>query len=103
MFKIRSGSCFSILSDILKAPQTPRIAKACLRGVMGLSGLGLGLGLALLSGCGQPGPLFLPTDPAAAKRATLPETLNPMRKPSSVVPTPATPAPAPSPASDKTP
>ncbi|MFM8610811.1 MAG: LPS translocon maturation chaperone LptM [Burkholderiaceae bacterium] len=33
--------------------------------------------LALLAGCGQKGPLVLPTDPAAAQRATLPETLTP--------------------------
>jgi predicted small lipoprotein YifL len=31
----------------------------------------------LLVGCGQKGPLFLPTEPAAANRATLPETLLP--------------------------
>ncbi|MFZ9374342.1 MAG: LPS translocon maturation chaperone LptM [Burkholderiaceae bacterium] len=37
---------------------------------------------ALLSaaGCGQKGPLVLPTDPAAAQRATLPETLSPARR-----------------------
>jgi predicted small lipoprotein YifL len=28
-----------------------------------------------LSGCGQQGPLYLPTEPAAANRATLPQTL----------------------------
>ncbi|RZJ13315.1 MAG: hypothetical protein EON50_09260 [Acidovorax sp.] len=28
-------------------------------------------------GCGQRGPLYLPTGPAAAQRATLPETLTP--------------------------
>ena len=33
--------------------------------------------LALLAGCGQKGPLYLPTAPAAANRATLPETLTP--------------------------
>lgn len=33
--------------------------------------------LLLLAGCGQKGPLYLPTDPAAASRATLPETLTP--------------------------
>ena len=32
---------------------------------------------ATLSGCGQRGPLFLPTEQAAAQRATLPETLTP--------------------------
>nr|WP_047783619.1 lipoprotein [Variovorax paradoxus] len=30
-----------------------------------------------LSACGQRGPLFLPTDPAAAQRATLPQLLTP--------------------------
>lgn len=29
----------------------------------------------LLSGCGQKGPLFLPQEPAAAHRATLPQAL----------------------------
>lgn len=29
------------------------------------------------TGCGQKGPLYLPTEPAAAARATLPETLGP--------------------------
>jgi predicted small lipoprotein YifL len=33
--------------------------------------------LALLSACGQKGPLFLPTGEAAAGRATLTETLTP--------------------------
>lgn len=37
--------------------------------------------LALLAGCGQKGPLFLPTDPAARDRATLPESLGISRKP----------------------
>ncbi|MBY0410899.1 MAG: lipoprotein [Burkholderiaceae bacterium] len=31
----------------------------------------------MLVGCGQRGPLYLPTGPATAKRATLPETLAP--------------------------
>jgi predicted small lipoprotein YifL len=30
-----------------------------------------------LAGCGQKGPLFLPSDTAAPTRATLPQTLNP--------------------------
>jgi predicted small lipoprotein YifL len=34
-------------------------------------------GAAVFSGCGQKGPLFLPTTPDAAGRATLPESLNP--------------------------
>jgi predicted small lipoprotein YifL len=33
--------------------------------------------LASLAGCGQRGPLFLPTDPAAANRPTLPQILVP--------------------------
>ncbi|WP_374122343.1 LPS translocon maturation chaperone LptM [Variovorax boronicumulans] len=39
---------------------------------IGLCALGVGL-----SGCGLKGPLYLPTDPAAAQRATLPELLTP--------------------------
>lgn len=35
----------------------------------------LGLVAALLAGCGQKGALFIPTEPAAAQRATLPQTL----------------------------
>ncbi len=33
--------------------------------------------LLLLAGCGQRGPLFLPTGPAAVSRASLPQSLNP--------------------------
>jgi predicted small lipoprotein YifL len=33
--------------------------------------------LSLLGACGQQGPLYLPTEPAAAHRATLPQTLLP--------------------------
>jgi predicted small lipoprotein YifL len=33
--------------------------------------------VAMLAACGQRGPLFLPTDPAAADRATLTETIRP--------------------------
>ncbi|WP_081474608.1 MULTISPECIES: LPS translocon maturation chaperone LptM [Acidovorax] len=32
---------------------------------------------AALAGCGQRGPLHLPSGPAAAQRATLPQTLTP--------------------------
>ncbi|NIF84297.1 hypothetical protein F3J24_12395 [Comamonas sp. Tr-654] len=46
--------------------------------------------LAALSACGQKGPLYLPTDPAAQGRATLPETLGISSKPSATE-TPATP------------
>ena len=37
--------------------------------------------LCLLTGCGQQGALYLPTEPAAAQRATLPETLLPSKRP----------------------
>ncbi|AVS64511.1 hypothetical protein C8245_01345 [Paracidovorax avenae] len=47
--------------------------------------------VAALTGCGQRGPLYLPGDPAASQRATLPQTLDPMRD----APTPS-PIPAPS-------
>jgi len=40
---------------------------------IGLAALGVGL-----AGCGQRGPLYLPTDPAAANRATLPQVLVPI-------------------------
>ncbi len=33
--------------------------------------------VAVLAGCGQKGPLYLPTEAAAPGRATLPQTLNP--------------------------
>jgi predicted small lipoprotein YifL len=35
----------------------------------------LGVSTVGLLGCGQPGALYLPTEPSAAKRATLPEAL----------------------------
>jgi predicted small lipoprotein YifL len=48
----------------------------------------------LLGACGQRGPLYLPTEPAAAGRATLPQALNPARSaPGTQAPT-APPAPA---------
>ncbi|NKE66489.1 lipoprotein [Ramlibacter sp. RBP-2] len=46
-----------------------------------------------LAGCGQRGPLFLPTEPAAAQRATLPQTLSPARAASAPPSGTATPAP----------
>ncbi len=58
--------------------------------------IALSVSAAALAGCGQRGPLYLPTDPAAAQRATLPETLNP------AIPRPPA-APASSPASPPTP
>ncbi|MES2531067.1 MAG: lipoprotein [Pseudomonadota bacterium] len=42
--------------------------------VIGASLTALGVGL---SGCGLKGPLYLPTDPAASQRATLPQVLTP--------------------------
>ncbi len=50
-------------------------------------------GLLLLSACGQTGPLYLPTEPAAAHRATLPETVLPgLRKIPAESPPPSDPA-----------
>lgn len=43
--------------------------------------------LALLSACGQKGPLYLPSGEAAAGRLSLPETLSPSS--TAVVPSPA--------------
>lgn len=58
---------------------------------IGLCALGVGL-----SGCGLKGPLYLPTDPAAAQRATLPELLTPsIGKPAADADAGAAPAPAP--------
>ncbi|MES2878210.1 MAG: lipoprotein [Pseudomonadota bacterium] len=45
-----------------------------------ISAIVLGMGVASLTACGQQGPLYLPTEPAAAKRATLPETLLPLNR-----------------------
>ncbi|PKO45503.1 MAG: hypothetical protein CVU30_01345 [Betaproteobacteria bacterium HGW-Betaproteobacteria-3] len=44
--------------------------------------------VAVLAGCGQKGPLFLPKEPAAARRATLPEILSPIDIPSATRPAP---------------
>jgi predicted small lipoprotein YifL len=53
----------------------------------------LGASTAGLLGCGQPGALYLPTDPSAAQRATLPETLLQTRSINKAQPTsPAAPA-----------
>jgi len=43
----------------------------------------LALGAATLAGCGQTGDLYLPTDAAAAGRASLPQTLLPAKTPAS--------------------
>ena len=51
----------------------------------------------LLAGCGQRGPLYLPTGEAAANRATLPQTLSgrggtaPPAEPGASAPAPVTP------------
>ncbi len=94
MFKIRSG--------ILRAPQLLRRRKAasvlrpwparlglCRPSAVVAAWAGLTLVGLTLAGCGQPGPLYLPTDPAAANRATLPETLKPWRKPDTANASPA--------------
>lgn len=39
--------------------------------------IALAASAAALAACGQRGPLYLPTDPAASERASLPETLKP--------------------------
>ena len=48
-------------------------ARQILVSAIGLAMFGVGL-----AGCGQRGPLYLPTDPAAANRATLPQVLLPI-------------------------
>jgi predicted small lipoprotein YifL len=56
----------------------------------------LAVGAVVLTGCGQKGALFIPTEPAAAQRATLPQTLRPgMPKPAAPVAIPAAPASSP--------
>ena len=52
------------------------------------------VGVAMLAGCGQKGPLYLPTGEAAAGRATLPQTLVPAA-PASAPSTTGTAAPLP--------
>lgn len=53
-------------------------------------------GAVALAGCGQKGPLYLPTGPAAAQRATLPETLvpGPARAASAALPAASSPTPS---------
>lgn len=55
--------------------------------------------LLVLAGCGQTGALYLPTEPAAANRASLPESLWPVmpsKKREGAAPAASTPAPVPS-------
>lgn len=66
------------------------------RARVGLGVAGLAVVLSL-SACGQRGPLFLPTEPAAAQRATLPQIVVPAlrdnaAKPEDAGTRPATPA-----------
>lgn len=63
--------------------------------VIGASLTALGVGLA---GCGLKGPLYLPTDPAASQRATLPQVLTPSMGSAPAVAAPAAAASAPAPA-----
>ena len=53
--------------------------------------------LPLLAACGQKGDLFLPTDPAAANRATLPQVLIPGRATTDPATTPPATVTAPAP------
>ncbi len=56
----------------------------------------LALCAASLAACGQRGPLFLPTAPEAAQRASLPETLRPkLGNDAPAAAAPTVPAPAP--------
>jgi predicted small lipoprotein YifL len=57
-----------------------------LMSTLGLCALGVGL-----AGCGLKGPLYLPTDPAAANRATLPSLIVPSTSRSNAA-TPAAPS-----------
>jgi predicted small lipoprotein YifL len=67
--------------------------------VLGLCVLGVALG-----GCGQKGPLYLPTDPAAANRATLPTVLKaPFSRTDGSTPARTSPVPIPIPESFTTP
>lgn len=58
--------------------------------------------LLALTGCGQTGTLYLPTEPAAANRATLPESLWPVmpKKKAGTDPGAAMPAPSPAPSTE---
>lgn len=69
------------------------LVSAGVRAILGACALALpGL---LLAACGQKGPLYMPTDPAAKGRATLPETLRPgLQTPPPAAPASAASAPA---------
>ena len=57
--------------------------------------LALAASAAALAGCGQRGPLYLPSGPAASQRATLPQTLTPSTGSENIRDTPAPAAAAP--------
>ncbi|WP_082493359.1 lipoprotein [Acidovorax sp. Leaf160] len=66
--------------------------------------IALAASMAAVAGCGQRGPLFLPTEPAAAQRATLPQTLTPfVQRQQAAQPPAASPAPAAPPATPDAP
>lgn len=68
-----------------------------------VSAIGLALVGVALVGCGQKGPLYLPTDPAAKNRATLPELVLPgSNNKNNDAAAPATPAGAPATQSEGT-
>jgi len=67
------------------------VRAAALAGITVIAGLAASLG-----GCGQPGALYLPNEPAAARRATLPQTLIPGVRADGAAQPPASPASAPS-------
>ena len=50
--------------------------------------------LLTLAACGQKGVLYLPTEPAAAQRATLPETLGPRQPAKAEAPAPGASSPS---------
>ncbi len=55
--------------------------------------LALAASAAALTGCGQRGPLYLPTDPSANERASLPQSLTPTSAPATKGSTPSSDAP----------
>ncbi|MDN4588940.1 hypothetical protein DBA29_10585 [Xenophilus aerolatus] len=63
-----------------------------LQRILGSARARIGLGVACLAGllslaaCGQRGPLYLPTEPAAAQRATLPQIVVPALRDNSTKP-----------------
>jgi predicted small lipoprotein YifL len=56
-----------------------------------VSAIGLALVGVGLTACGQKGPLYIPTEPAAKDRATLPQVLTPSRSSNGAAPASAQP------------